>query len=160
LHLPRRKKVLVYRPLKPFEPEHLQRAGEFLRQEGFEDIQLEANTLSAVRGSRWYLVLPFGDPLDFRHRVEISLLEIRYTVELLYTPLPKTEEWFFRQEAQMLQEYAFLEKAGGLREEEVRQELAYRIAEKTVQTVMRLFILALPVLFFISFVLSVYYFFF
>lgn len=132
MRLPKRREELCFPLRVRVTEEGLKRAAEYLRLEGYQDIRLDQLCVTARRGSKWGVLLPIAEPMDKPHRIEISLLEIRYTIDLWYLGFSRKEAWGFEHEALMLQEYVSGQKLRKYDAEELQQKIKYSRLERYV----------------------------
>jgi len=143
MRLPKRREILRY-PLRiELTEETLGRVEEFLRLEDYRDIQTDRLCVTAARGGKAALLLPLGDPREKPHTLEISVLEIRYRIDLWYLGFSRKDAWVFENEAILLQEFVSQRKMPRLDAVEIKEKIQYNYMERCVDFGFRIFLIAI-----------------
>ncbi len=132
MKLPKRREVLCFPTRIRLTEEGLERAAEYLRLEGYQDIRVKHLCVTGRRGSKWDVLWPMAEPMEKPHKIEVSLLEIRYTLDLWYLGLSRKETWSFENEALRLQEYVSGQKMGKIEAGELQEKIKYSRLERYV----------------------------
>ena len=122
--------------------ENLSRVEEFLRFEDYRNIKVDRLSVEAERGSIWGALLPLSDLKEKPHTIEVSLFEIRYTVDLWYLGYALKDEWALKHEALLLQQYVSGQELPHLPAEELKEKYYFSRSERYVDLITRLAVYA------------------
>lgn len=147
MRLPKRREVFRFPVRIQLTEERLERVREFLRLEDYRDIRSDRLYVTASRGSAKAFLLPLREAKEKPHTIEVSLLEIRYTLDLWYISSARRDAWVFGNEAVMLQEFVSREKLPRLEADELKEKIAYTSLERYVDFGYRILLVALAGLF-------------